>query len=54
MRIEIRITSQEDIDLVMVGHEDERYVYLSFNDHGEVLTINVEELRHALRVIGTK
>lgn len=54
MRIEVRVQTEEELDLVVCSNENEDLVYISIGDSSECVQANIEELKKALRVISTK
>ncbi len=54
MKVEIRITTEEENELVVSNSESDDMVYLTIGDNGHVIEVNVEELKLALRKLATK
>lgn len=55
MKVAIRIPTEiEGTELVITNSESEDLVYVTIGECGEIVEVNVEELKLALRKIATK
>lgn len=54
MKVDIRITTEEENELIITNHECDDMIYLTVGDNSHVIEVNVEELKLALRKLATK
>jgi hypothetical protein len=54
MKVEVRITTEEEMELIVTKNSDEDLIDLTVGDQTMVVSVNKEELKHALRIMEAK